>query len=472
MRTKIIATIGPNSAKEETLYGLAKAGVNIFRLNFSHGNKEFFRDVIATIRNIEKKLGKSLTILQDLPGPKIRIGMLDADSYQVQIGDIFYLGKEKKSEEYPFIPFEYDEIIKDLKIGEILVLADGSLQFEVKKLLEHGVLIQAKNYGIITSRKGLAIPNKAINLPALTEKDKQNLAVGIELGVDAVALSFVQTPEDVILLRQKMRELGADLPIVSKLERQMAIDNLDRIIEESDIIMVARGDLGIECPLSILPSIQKRIIKACNKAAKPVIVATQMLLSMVHANRPTRAEVTDVANAVFDGADCVMLSEETAMGDYPIETVGYMRKIASEAEEYLLANAALKTPENSCGLPEFLAYSACLLAEKASAYALVVHSRSGKSAFYLSSCRPKHLIYALTVDKNVLHKMNFAWGVTPNFVKNSDEASHLVRVQEFVDEFSGFPHAAKIVFTVGDQPKHLQAQGTNLVKIYTKQAKK
>ena len=425
MRTKIIATIGPNSAKEETLYDLAKAGVNIFRLNFSHGNKEFFREVIASIRNIEKKLGKSLTILQDLPGPKIRIGMLDVDSYQVQMGDIFYLGKEKKSEEYPFIPFEYEEIIKELKIGEILVLADGSLQFEVKELLEHGVLIQAKNYGIITSRKGLAIPNKAINLPALTEKDKQNLAVGIELGVDAVALSFVQTPEDVILLRQKMKELGADLPIVSKLERQMAIDNLDRIIEESDVIMVARGDLGIECPLSLLPSIQKRIIKACNKAAKPVI-----------------------------------------------ETVSYMRKITSEAEEYLLANTALKTPENSCGLPEFLAYSACLLAEKASAYALVVHSRSGKSAFYLSSCRPKHLIYALTVDKNVLHKMNFAWGVTPNYVKNSDEASHLVRVQDFVDDFSGFPHGAKIVFTVGDQPKHLQAQGTNLVKIYTKQAKK
>ncbi len=471
MRTKIIATIGPSSANEEKLLALAKAGVNIFRLNFSHGNKDFFHSVISAIRNVQEKLGINLTVLQDLSGPKIRIGTLDVDSYQVQFGDVFYLGKEKVSDTYPFIPFEYEEVIKELKIGESLVLADGSLQFTVKECLGHGVLIESQSYGFITSRKGLAIPNKAINLPALTEKDIKDLAVGIELGVDAVALSFVQTPEDVILLRSKLKELGAEeLPIVSKLERQMALDNLDRIIEESDMIMVARGDLGVECSLSLLPSIQKRIIKACNLAAKPVIVATQMLLSMVHANRPTRAEVTDVANAVLDGADCVMLSEETAMGEYPVETVSYMRKITAQAEEYFLTNNILKTPEYSCGLPEFLAYSACLLAEKANAHALVVHSRSGKSAFYLSSCRPKHAVYALTLSKNVLHKMNFAWGVSPYFVKDSQEPSHLVRVQDFVDEFALIPHGAKIVFTVGDQPPHLQAQGTNLVKIYTKQA--
>lgn len=470
MRTKIIATIGPNSADEEMLFSLAHAGVNIFRLNFSHGNKEFFTNVISAIRRVEQKLGMHLTILQDLSGPKIRIGVLDADSYQVQFGDVVYLGTQKLNDDYPFIPFEYEEVIKDLKIGDTLVLADGSLEFHVIELLEHGVLLESQSFGIITSRKGLAIPHKAINLPALTEKDIRDLAVGIELGVDAVALSFVQTPEDVILLRSKMKELGAELPIVSKLERQMALDNLERIIEESDMIMVARGDLGVECPLANLPSIQKRIIKACNQAAKPVIVATQMLLSMVHSSRPTRAEVTDVANAVLDGADCVMLSEETAMGDYPVETVRYMRKITSEAEEYFLANKVLKTPEYSCGLPEFLAYSACLLAEKANAYALVVHSRSGKSALFLSSCRPKHSIYALTLDKNVLHKMNFAWGITPFFVKNSEVASHLHRVQDFVDNFPSIPHGAKIVFTVGDQPYHLQAQGTNLVKIYTKQA--
>lgn len=470
MRTKIIATIGPNSANEETIFALAEAGVNIFRLNFSHGNKDFFRSVIAAIRSVQTKMGKHLTVLQDLSGPKIRIGVLESECYQIQFGDVLFLGTQKFSEEYPFIPFSYENLLKDLKIGDILVLADGALQFKVKECLEFGVLIESESYGIITSRKGLTIPHKAINMPAMTEKDMNDLAIGIELGVDAVALSFVQTPEDIILLRSKMKELGAELPVVSKLERQMALDNLDAIIAESDMIMVARGDLGVECSLPLLPSIQKRIIKACNQAAKPVIVATQMLLSMVNSNRPTRAEVTDVANAVLDGADCVMLSEETAMGEYPVETVRYMRQITTEAEEYFLANNVLKTPEYSCGLPEFLAYSACLLAEKANAYALVVHSRSGKSALYLSSCRPKHVIYALTLAKNVLHKMNFAWGITPYFVKNSEESSHLIRVQEFVDDFSLIPHGAKIVFTVGDQPHHLQAQGTNLVKIYTKQA--
>ena len=470
MRTKIIATIGPNSANEETIFALAEAGVNIFRLNFSHGNKEFFRSVIAAIRSVQAKLGTHLTVLQDLSGPKIRIGVLESECYQVQFGDVLFLGTQKFSDEYPFIPFSYENLLRDMKAGDTLVLADGALQFKVKECLEFGVLIESESYGIITSRKGLTIPHKAINMPAMTEKDMKDLATGIELGVDAVALSFVQTPEDIILLRSKMKELGAELPVVSKLERQMALDNLDAIIAESDMIMVARGDLGVECSLPLLPPIQKRIIKACNQAAKPVIVATQMLLSMVNSNRPTRAEVTDVANAVLDGADCVMLSEETAMGEYPVETVRYMRQITTEAEEYFLANNVLKTPEYSCGLPEFLAYSACLLAEKANAYALVVHSRSGKSALYLSSCRPKHVIYALTLSKNVLHKMNFAWGITPYFVKNSEQSSHLIRVQEFVDGFSQIPHGAKIVFTVGDQPQHLQAQGTNLVKIYTKQA--
>ncbi len=468
MRTKIIATIGPNSANEQTLYDLAKAGVNIFRLNFSHGNKEFFYNVISTIRQVEKKLGVSLTILQDLSGPKIRIGLLPVDSYEVQKGDMFFLGKEHTEKNYRFLPFEYEELLQTLKIGDSLVLADGSLQFFVKENLEKGIIIESQSYGIITSRKGLALPQKAINLPALTDKDLNDLATGIDLGVDAIALSFVQRADDIKLLRKKMREFGTELPIVAKLERQLAIDNLESIIEESDMIMVARGDLGVECPLPALPSIQKHIIKACNEASKPVIVATQMLLSMVHAKAPTRAEVTDVANAVIDGADCVMLSEETAMGNYPVETVRYMREITDRAEDFMIRNNVLKSPENSCGLPQFLAYSACVLAEKANAFALAAHSRSGKSALYLSSCRPKHKIYALTQSKNVLHKLNFAWGVIPSFVKNSEELNHLVRVQEFIDNLKEIPPKEKIVLTVGDQPYELQAQGTNLVKIYTK----
>ena len=305
---------------------------------------------------------------------------------------------------------------------------------------------------------------------ALTGKDKKDLADGLQLGVDAVAISYVQTADDVREAKSLIAAAGRHVPVVVKLERQSAVDNLDEILQETDIVMVARGDLGVECPLPQLPALPKRIISACNKASKPVIVATQMLLSMVNSPAPTRAETTDVANAVLDGADCVMLSEETAMGNFPVETVRYMRKITNEAEKLLLDNRKLEEPDADKGIPEFLAFSACLLADKAHAQAIVSHSLSGGSARQVSARRPPQRIYALTPDPVTIKALNFVWGITPVFVDNPEvEPSHLIRAEEFIHNCPDFKADDCAVITAGQlKGSSSTPRGTNLVKIYWK----
>ena len=400
MRTKIVATIGPASNSKEKLRQLVEAGVSVFRLNFSHGSAEDFVRIINDIRDVEKELDKPITIMQDLSGPKIRLGVVQEKTIQVTKGMQLLLGLSgQRTDELPFLPFDHPEILETLEAGDRMVLADGGLQFTVQQNRPDGlVLLEANNSGLVTSRKGLALPGKATKVRALTEKDKKDLSDGLALGVDAVAISYVQTADDVREAKQLIAASGRRVPVVVKLERQSAVDNLDEILKETDVIMVARGDLGVECPLPLLPALQKRIIRACNAISKPVIVATQMLLSMVNSPAPTRAETTDVANAVLDGADCVMLSEETAMGNFPVETVQYMRKITDEAEKLLVDDRKLEEPAANKGIPEFLAYSACLLAEKAHAKAIVSHSLSGASARQVSCRRPPQDIYALTPD--------------------------------------------------------------------------
>ena len=332
------------------------------------------------------------------------------------------------NDEFPYIPFDHPEIFAELEQGDRLVLADGTLQFRVVEHREDGLFkLEANNNGIVTSRKGLALPGKSIPLPALTEKDKKDLVDGLALGVDAVALSFVQSPEDIREAKSIIRSHSdRDIPVIAKLERRNAVDRLDAILKEVDIVMVARGDLGIECPLPELPAMQKRIIRACNRAAKPVIVATQMLLSMVSSPSPTRAETTDVANAVLDGADCVMLSEETAMGNYPVETVQFMSEIASKAEELMAETRRIAEPEND------------------------------------------GTTHALTPDVTSLKALNFSWGVLPHQVGN-DNVGHLARAERFIASSSLFGLGEDVVITAGQPTSSSpQPRGTNLVKIYRK----
>ncbi len=472
MKTKIIATIGPASNSKEKIMELALAGVRIFRLNFSHGDASKFVDIIQYIREVEEETQIPLTIMQDLSGPKIRLGLLQGEpSITATKGMKMLLGPSSQyTEEMPYLPFDHDIIMESLVPNDRLVLADGGLQFHVVERRDDNLIVlEANNSGIITSRKGLALPGKATKVPALTEKDRKDLAQGLILGIDAVAISYVQTPEDVIETKNIILAAGKSIPVVVKLERQGAVDRLDEILREADIVMVARGDLGVECPLPMLPSIQKQIIRACNKAAKPVIVATQMLLSMMNSPAPTRAETTDVANAVLDGADCVMLSEETAMGNYPVETVSYMREITKQAEALIEQRHKLKEPASEKGIAEFLAYSACLLAQKSNAVAIVSHSMSGSSARQLAACRPPQQVYGLTPEKEALKALNFSWGVTPIYIANPQaETSHTGRCENFILSNALFHNDERIVITAGQPQKGGRPRGTNLVKVFWK----
>lgn len=474
-KTKIIATIGPASNSPETIAELVRAGARIFRLNFSHGDASAFIDIIKTIRDLEQASGFAISIMQDLSGPKIRLGTIEEGTITFAKDDLAYLGPERpKKADLPYLPFDHPAILKTMAPGDRMVLADGTLQFTVMEQREDSLFVlKAANAGIVTSRKGLALPDKTIPLPALTDKDKKDLRDGLRLGVDAVALSFVQSARDILDAKAIIHAEGRNVPVVAKLERQNAVHNLDEILKATDIIMVARGDLGVECPLEHLPGMQKKIIKKCNEAAKPVIVATQMLLSMVNNPSPTRAETTDVANAVLDGADCVMLSEETAMGNYPVETVRFMGEIAAQAEALPNGEGIRKEEFHSGeGATSFITYSACRLAEEINADAMVAYSVSGVSARTLASRRPRIPAYSISPYAATLHSLNFSWGLIP-VATDSDSNGHLEAVEEFVEKSPLFQPGATVILTAGQaRSGHDAAQpsvlGANVMKVFTK----
>lgn len=473
MRTKIIATLGPATNTMEAVRDLVHAGARIFRLNFSHGGREGFEKLVTVIRDLERETGETLAILQDLSGPKIRTCDIGRGTLDVTKGAEILLGTpgQEEGRDEMVICLDQPDIIRSLKPGEVVALSDGMLRFKVtERIGDLLVRMVAVNAGIAPPRKGISFPGKTISLDAITAKDRADLEIGLDLGVDMVAISYVQKAEDISRLKSLMRERGRMLPVVAKLERPQAIQNLDRIIEESDGIMVARGDLGLECDLPTLPALQKRIIRACNRAGKPVIVATQMLLSMVSSPMPTRAETTDVANAILDGADCIMLSEETAIGRYPAETVSYMGEIASQAEAYHFEDASARpvAPDYEAQSGKFLAFAACLLADKTHSRAIVCHSRTGTTARILSACRPRQPIYALSADERTRHFTQLSWGVVPAAPPEGDY-NHQERCEQFIRDHVAFQEGDSVILTAG-QPtnkRQLETQ-TNVVKVYEK----
>lgn len=473
MRTKIIATLGPASNNYDTMKAMVEYGVRIFRLNFSHSDAATFKPTVEIIRKVEADTGIPVTVMGDLCGPKIRINEIVGSPVQVKRGDLLSLGlpdMQGKASALPFVPLDMPELLVGLAVGMPVSLSDGMLQFTVTKVNVADRLfeMEAKNSGVLTSKKGIAFPGKFHPMPALTAKDKKDLHEGMDIGLDAVALSFVQTMDDLKDIRAEIEMHGRWIPVVAKIERQNAVDNLEDILKLADVIMVARGDLGLECPLSAVPVIQKRIIRACRHAQKGVIVATQMLLSMVNNPLPTRAEAADVANAMLDGADCVMLSEETAMGSYPVEAVKFISEIAAEAEPYYIERMkgpfAPKPEKNPA---KYLAYAACLLAENTEAKGLVPHSCSGATARLLSSRRPAQTIHAITCDKPVQKQLNFFWGVTPHL---GDPAitSHVARAEKFVQNSPLFAPGQSVVITAGQPTPGQAATHTNELKIYYK----
>ncbi|WP_028571232.1 pyruvate kinase [Desulfonatronum lacustre] len=480
MKTKVVVTVGPAIDSEDMLRQMIEQGVRIFRLNFSHGDRSYFETIIARLKKLETGMDVALSLLQDLSGPKIRIGEIADAPWDVHKDDLLYMGLPGGQKDMEavgqsikglrWVDLDQPNMLEVLERGDTVTLSDGGLQFQVvEKPDARTVLLKALNAGLLSSKKGVAFPGKVSPLPAFTPKDRQDLAYGLELGVNVVALSFVQDAQDIRSLINEMERLGHRVPVIAKLERRNAVENLQEILELVDGIMVARGDLGLECPLATLPGLQKEIIKACNQAGKPVIVATQMLLSMVDNPVPTRAEITDVANAIHDGTDCVMLSEETAIGNHSLGAVRTMREIGLEAERFGAKHyRGPKAPKDQSDPAWFLAYAACLLAEKAQVRALVAHSISGATIRHLSACRPEQPIHALCPDYPARQFLNFSKGVLPHSIKEQ-LSDHLDRTEYFVDSNPDFFATGEAVVITAGQPKPRQDRvATNLVKIYVK----
>ncbi|MFV0421060.1 pyruvate kinase [Oleidesulfovibrio sp.] len=473
MKTKIIATLGPASTNKDIMRAMVESGVRIFRLNFSHSKADGFVSALGIIRELEKELNIPLTAMGDLCGPKTRIGAVADSPRQVEKDQLLLLGvpdADPHAADKVFLPLDFPELLIGLEEGMRVILADGLLQFKVARVIEKDRLfeLEAQNSGLLTSNKGITFPGKFHPVAALTDKDRIDVREGLELGLDAFALSFVQTAQDIQDLIDEMDRCGRRVPIIAKIERQNAVDNLDALVEVCDALMVARGDLALECSLAEVPTIQKRIIRACRHAQKPVIIATQMMLSMVNNVVPTRAEASDVTNAMVDGADCVMLSEETAIGSNPVEVVNTIRDIATTAEVYYHERAQTPwMPKEGSNSGKYMAYASCLLANNFKSRALVCHTESGLTARNISSRRPQHDVFALSPRINTVKALNFVWGVNP-VLCTEEEARHTTRLKNFVTESELFNSGDTVVLSTHSVDLGQPEPYTNKIEIFQK----
>ncbi|OPJ65133.1 pyruvate kinase [Clostridium oryzae] len=416
-KTKMICTIGPASEKREILKKVIEAGMNASRHNFSHGDHEEHGGRIRMVQELRKELNKPIAIILDTKGPEIRTGDFEPDKLELKEGDNFSVICEKDIVgDKTKCTLSYKELYKDVVPGNMILIDDGLVGLEVKEVAGKEIKCVVKNSGVVGSRKGVNVPGVSIQLPAITEKDISDLKFGVEIGVDAIAASFVRKASDVLSIRKVLHENGGDhIKIFSKVENQEGVDNIDDIIKFSDGVMVARGDMGVEIPIEKVPLVQKMIIEKCNAAGKLVITATQMLDSMIRNPRPTRAEASDIANAIFDGTDCIMLSGETANGKYPVEAATTMAKIAEEAEKQLNYEAALKKKRKSHvpNVPNAISLATCNTASELNASAIITVTQSGQSAKIVSKYRPECPIVAVTPHEEVARGLAFNWGVFP-----------------------------------------------------------
>lgn len=416
-RTKIVATIGPTSSDKTTLKKMIQAGMNIARLNFSHGTHEDHANIFHLLRDLSHQLGKPLAIMQDLQGVKIRVGELESP-VTINTGDQIVMTTENPPGEGK-IPVDFSDLHKSLSPGRVILLDDGNLELEVNEVVGRDILCNVIVGGVIKPNKGINLPGTKLEIPGFTEKDEEDLNFGLELGVDAVAISYVCSAEDIARVKKAIAQKipGYQRPlIIAKLERPEALDNLDEIIEIADGVMVARGDLGVEMSPEIVPIIQKQIIETANLNKKIVITATQMLESMISNPRPTRAEANDVANAIFDGTDAVMLSGETAVGAFPVETIAMMKAIISKSEEHLKQWGRWKGTPSKTVDDDAIAITGAAreLAHDLNVAAIVLFTQSGRTARYMSKAMPRVPIIGFTPEEHTYHRMSFYWGVYPN----------------------------------------------------------
>lgn len=468
-RTKIVATVGPACDTYEKLLELVKCGVNVFRLNFSHGNHEDKARIIEDIRKIIKNEPYNIAILGDLQGPKLRVGEMENGGIDIVPGDILTFTNEKLVGNKDRIYVSYPNLHADVKVGNKILIDDGKLEVQVKNIKKNNdVEVQVTMGGFLSSKKGVNLPDTKISLPALTDKDLVDLEFIIEQDLDWVALSFVRSVKDLIILRNKLQERKSKTKIIAKIEKPEALNNLRDIIVESDAIMIARGDLGVELPVEQIPLIQRNIIKKCLHRAKPVIVATQMMESMIDRNKPNRSEITDVANAVLEGADAVMLSGETATGQHPKLVVETMRKIIMEVERteyrYNLEEHLTPQPHSPSFHSDAICYNACKLAHDVQADALIGMTQSGYTGFMLSSYRPKAPLYIFTKERSLVNQLSLSWGVRAFYYDEEESLDDIVFDQIDILKERGFLKSGDVVVNTGSTPVHLHLP-TNVVKI-------
>ena len=429
-KTKIVCTIGPASQSPEVLEQLIKNGMNVARLNFSHGSHEEHLENIKTIKRIRRKLNVPLGLMLDTKGPEIRIGKFEEKEYFLKPDDIFTLTTRNIVGNKDIVSVSYEGLPQDVEKGSIISVDDGLIQLEVIEIKDGTEIVcRVQNNGVISNNKGVNLPGRVTNLPSITPKDVDDIKFGIENGIDMIAASFVRKKEDIYDIRKVLEDHGGeDILIISKIESQEGVDNADEIIEASDGIMVARGDLGVEIRTELIPLVQKEIIRKCNKAAKPVITATQMLDSMQRNPRPTRAETTDVANAIIDGTDCVMLSGETAAGKYPVEAVKTMRDICitTELSDDFEENIYQTEIDRKITTTNAISKSTCTIASQLRAKAIITCTASGNTAKAVSKFRPRTNIIACTIDEKVARRLSVSWGVYPIIVDTAYETDELI----------------------------------------------
>jgi pyruvate kinase len=468
-RTKIVATVGPACDTYEKLLGLVRSGVNVFRLNFSHGTHEDKQKIIEHIRKINSTEPYNIAILGDLQGPKLRVGEIENNALEVKEGDVLTFTNEKVVGNMEKIYVSYPNLAGDVKIGNTIMIDDGKLEVVVKEITRGGdVKVQVKMGGILSSKKGINLPDTKISLPALTEKDLADLEFIIDQQLEWVALSFVRSVKDIVIIKSKLEERKSKTKVIAKIEKPEALTNLREIILESDGIMIARGDLGVELPVEKVPLIQKQIIRKCLHRAKPVIVATQMMESMMERSKPNRSESTDVANAVLEGADAVMLSGETATGAHPELVVQTMKKIILEVERneyrYNREEDLKPLPHSPTFLSDAICYNACKLAEDTNADAIIGMTQSGYTGFMLSSYRPKAPLYIFTKERTLVNQLSLSWGVRAFFYDEEESIDDIVGDQIAILRDRGFLQPGNVAVNTGSIPIQLHLP-TNMLKI-------
>ena len=462
-RTKIVCTIGPASDSEEMLAKLITAGMNVARLNFSHGTADSHRETIRRIKRVRTALNKPVAILQDLQGPKIRVGIIAAGNVQLQPGGEFILTSEDVSGDEKRASVSLETLPLEVKEGHPILLADGNIELRVEKVIPPDIYCRVIVGGQLSSHKGINLPASEVHVESLTKKDRQDIVVGLEEGVDAVALSFVRRANDVLACRKVIESHGGKVPIIAKIEKHEAVTNIDSIVAVSQAIMVARGDLGVEIDIERVPLVQKEIIQKCNARGRPVITATQMLQRMVDSPRPTRAEATDVANAILDGTDSVMLSDETAVGKYPAQAVMMMDRIARSAEGSLDVSKFESIPLQQ-GTHDAISRASYFVAKETGAAAIVTPTWSGSTACRVARFRPKQPILATTPNEATLDFLSLCWGVIPIAIPPSDTLDDLIRFSMDAARHGGYVESGQHVIITGGAPLHV-AGNTNFIKV-------